>query len=183
VDKVSGTNTKIFILTGNQGSGKTTFIKNLLELIGDSYTTGGILSFGTWENNKRSSFYLKDLMTGKSELLCDTNNSANSIPFRHFFFKPTGFNFGRLAIENALHTGTNILVVDEIGPLEMEGKGWASSVNKILHSSCKVIILTIRRSLVKDIIARWSLFNAEIVDVESNQLKFLVKQIRDALND
>ena len=156
-----------FILTGSQGEGKTTFAIKLVELLHKVYKIGGILSHGTWQYNKRVSFDIEDIMTGTRELLCDTNPSVDGIPFRHFFFKPSGFIFGKCAINNALAAQADIMIIDEVGPLEMEGKGWAESIEKILNSGCPVAIFIVRRALVEEIADKWSIQKADIVDIDN----------------
>ena len=165
------------IVTGPQGSGKTTFVENLTSLAKDRYTIGGFLSHGTWLGNKRDSFTIEDLMTGQAELLCDQQDTPGSIKFRHFFFKPRGFIFGECAIEHAIRSKYKIIVFDEIGPMELQANGWAGSLTKALSGFCPLIIMVVRQSLVEKCIDHWKIKGAEIYDTGQSTPGQLYKRI------
>ena len=58
------------------------------------------------------------------------------------------------------------IIIDEIGPLELQGKGWDEwlqrSMDRLLT---KDVIFVVRETIVEDVIRRYGLENAEIVDM------------------
>ena len=169
-----------FILTGAQGEGKTTFAKQLIDLLSEKHNIGGLLSHGFWKNNMRDRFEIEDIMTGTRELICNTNPGKNDIQFRHFYFKESGFIFGDCAIQHALEAQAEIILIDEIGPLELEGKGWAGNLNKILISSCRLVIFVVRRALVEAVVKKWSMQQVDIIDtgkIKPEVVKAMIEKI------
>jgi nucleoside-triphosphatase THEP1 len=66
-------NNKILFITGPQGGGKTTFVKELAALLKKSgFSTGGFIAEGYWENNLRSGFDIVEIGGLNKELLCNT---------------------------------------------------------------------------------------------------------------
>ena len=60
-------------------------------------------------------------------------------------------------------TGSDILVIDELGPLEMSGKGWSDLIGKILQEYPRPMIWTVRRSLAEKMAVRWNVGKVDII--------------------
>jgi nucleoside-triphosphatase THEP1 len=56
-------------------------------------------------------------------------------------------------------------VIDELGPLEMAGKGWSSLIEKILRDYPRPMIWTARRSLAGKIAVRWNVGKVTVIDI------------------
>jgi len=57
------------------------------------------------------------------------------------------------------------LVIDELGPLELAGKGWAPLIERILREDPKPMIWTVRRQLAAKIAHKWNIGEVTIIDV------------------
>jgi nucleoside-triphosphatase len=146
---------KLFFITGAQGSGKTTFIKKLATLMTDAgHSCGGFYAEGYWENDLRSGFDIVQIDGGKRELLCNTMAVKGDEPFRRFFFKKEGLDFGNRILEEAEGKDL-VLFIDEVGALELEGRGWASAIEKLNQTPAAIMIWTIRENIEERISARF----------------------------
>ena len=160
---------KIFILTGTQGSGKTTFLKNLVEYLRkENILIGGIIANGFWENNVRTGFDLEDILTGEKILLCQTNPTEGWEKFRRFYFNPEGFTFGNKVLNPVNIAKADIIVIDEVGPFELEGKGWTPAIKSLLKTIEKPMIWVVRESLTEDIIAHFKIDDFDVIDINSS---------------
>jgi len=156
---------KIFIISGKQGSGKTTFLTKLIEhLHKENKLAGGIIAHGFWKNNERSGFELENIRTGEKIILCQTDPVQGWEKFRRFYFNPEGFVFGNSALEPEYIANTDIIVIDEVGPLELEDKGWAQAIKSLLKTTGKPVIFVVRESLTKDIIKHFKIENSIVID-------------------
>ena len=165
VFKQSMNKPKVFILTGDRHEGKTTFATGLAEALEKrGINAGGFVAPGKFEDNRRSEFDILDLITGTRKPLCSINNrDGDQIgPFR---FYSDGQKFGNqlLSVENLKNT--DVIFIDEIGPLEMKGQGWALAIDKLMDVPGQTHIWIIRKTLVEQAIQKWGLMGVQVFDV------------------
>lgn len=107
----------------------------------------GIASPRVLAGGETVGYRVRDLVTGEERPLCSL--APPGIPFRRFFFSPDGLAFGNAALERAARE-TKVIVVDEVGPLELAGGGFSSGMRAALRSGA-FLILTMRPSLVNKV--------------------------------
>jgi len=154
----------IYIVTGTPGSGKTTWVMNLTRLLAWEFIQiGGIYAEGSWKDGTRDRFWVKDLENGQHKPLCDRRNSGNDILFGHFFFKRKGLEFGLSALDKIHYTHPDVLVIDEVGGMELHNGGWSRFLETISNETAGTVILVVRESLVDQVITRWKLAGCQII--------------------
>ncbi len=173
---------RVFIITGERHSGKTTFISNLSVILkNQGMTMSGFVAPGKFENNRRSEFNIRNLKTGEEKLLCSVHLSGGEV-MGSFRFTAEGQHFGRNILLPENTSDTDIVVIDEIGPLEMKGQGWASSINKLMNTPSLTHIWAVRRQLVDEVIAKWSLHDVTVLEINEQPAdsvaKLIVKSLR-----
>jgi nucleoside-triphosphatase len=62
--------------------------------------------------------------------------------------------FGRQALDLELARDTDLMIVDEIGPWELSGQGWAEPVTRLVLDSDAPMIWAVQRKLVEKAIAQ-----------------------------
>jgi nucleoside-triphosphatase len=168
------------ILTGSPGEGKTTFIKKLISFLKtEEVLVSGIFASGTWKDGVRDSFNVVDIETGQHLLLCDHMNTPGSLKFRHFFFKPGGIEFGLNSIKKGLTSGSEVLIIDEIGGFELVGGGWYPVLTEVIRQQNLIRILVVRRTLVNAVIKEWNIDKPQIIDVNDRLPISLGKTIKN----
>jgi nucleoside-triphosphatase len=150
-------NNKILFITGPQGGGKTTFVKELAALLKKSgFSTGGFIAEGYWENNLRSGFDIVEIGELNKELLCNTIAGKGDEKFHRFFFKQKGLQFGNQILEKT--AGKNLVVIiDEVGALELQGRGWANALEKLIKNPPLAMIWTVRENIAERISSRFDI--------------------------
>jgi len=160
------TKSRVFIITGDPQQGKTTFVMKLTEKLHHSgYTTGGFVAPGEFCNNRRHSFKLTDLKTGETKPLC-TRGAEGIERTGPFTFFEEGQQFGRHLLRPENLKDCDFAVIDEIGPFELQGKGWAGSVISLLDGNFAKQIWVVRRSLVQQVIQKFGPARAVVLDIE-----------------
>jgi len=133
----------VIVITGAIGIGKTTVCRKLIEIIRNhGYTCGGILTYKTADEG----IIVEDIQTSEGEILASINNVYNGPRTQKYFFNPEGIDFGIRAINKG--ESSAILLIDEIGQLELRGEGFVKVTELIKASKVTDCILVIRNELL-----------------------------------
>jgi nucleoside-triphosphatase THEP1 len=133
----------VIIVTGTTGIGKTSVCQKLIELARNrGYTCGGILTYKAVDK----SIIIEDIQTGDKETLAGINNLYHGPRTVKYYFDPKGIDFGIQAIDKGISAA--ILVVDEIGHLELRAEGFAKVLDLIKAGKVTNCILVIRSELL-----------------------------------
>lgn len=157
----------IIIITGEQGSGKTTFLQEMLfELTNKDVQIGGILAEGFWKNYERDSFALIDLKSNNKLLYCQREPKDGWEKVRQFYINPDGQKFGEHALDTDNLKNADIVFIDEIGPFEIKGKGWAKAIDSLLNViPKKTMVWVVRKSMLNEVTKHFKIKPLEIYDV------------------
>lgn len=160
-----GAERKVYIITGSKQEGKTTFLRKVIEnLKSEKVGCSGFLAEGIWdENGKRSGFELVNIVDGVTIPLSN-KSSKNWVKFGSYYFNPAAIEFGNKIIKKALDD--EVVIMDEIGLFELEGMVWANSLTWLLSKKTNPIIISVRRDFTEQVVSKWNLSNAEIVDIK-----------------
>ena len=144
-------NKKVTIITGDRYSGKTTRLLNYIETLKNSgVSVAGIVAIGTFKNNDRDSFLLKDISTNIEKPFMSRTECDNCDKIGRFYIDNETYKWGLEILEKAIKSNVNTIVIDEIGMLELNEKGWYSVLKKALNSDKKIVI-TVRDKFVDDV--------------------------------
>ena len=110
------------------------------------------------------SFNILDLVSGKILPLASRRFSEGWEPIGNFYFNPEGMLMGKNILEDPLINNNDLIVVDEIGPFELEGKIWAESLTRLLAMRSSPVLLVVREQLVSRVIQQWSLKDVMIIE-------------------
>ncbi len=157
------------IVTGATGSGKTTLVQAAIErLRARGARVAGILAPGFVAGGRRTGFDIVNLATGERRPLArEDEHVAGPHPrWSRFAFSPEGLEVGHRALgEDA--KGADVVVVDEVGPFELSGGGWAGALDALVATSSGAVLLVVRESLVEAVKARWGSAESVVCDVSS----------------
>jgi nucleoside-triphosphatase len=164
-------NNPVFIVSGSQGSGKTTFLKDLIfYLQTKGIRIAGFVAEGTWTNNRREKFDLVDLNTNTRIEFCTKIKTEKWDKQGNFYINPVARVFGERLIDPKELKHSDIVVIDEIGPFELSGKGWSAAFEKIIHQTGIPVIISVRESLLFQVTETWKLNVRGIFTVPGAQL-------------
>ena len=156
VERLDSTMVPIIIISGNIQQGKTTFVKKVIHrLQRKGIAVGGFMSEVVYENDERQGYELRKIGTEKRTPLCSINKKEDDwIKQGKFFFNTNAIEFGNNLLTNSA-AESQLIVIDEIGPLELKNKGWAKSINNICQNSTVPMLWVVRESLVNKISRHW----------------------------
>ena len=149
----------IYILSGPVQSGKTS---RLQTWAAGHKNVRGILA--PVIDGKR---YLQDISNAERRLLeIDGNgNESDVLRIGKYVFLEKTFSWARNVLTASLHHPAKWIVIDEIGPLELQGKGLEPAVRTILRNvSNKVNVLwVVRQKLLTEVLQHYGLSEKSIV--------------------
>ena len=156
----------VYIITGETDSGKTTFLMNLIEELGEnSLSVAGFTALSVPEDGPSGSFNILDLVSGKILPLASRRFNEGWEQIGNFYFNPAGIQMGKEILEDPLIINNDLIVVDEIGPFELDGKVWAESLTHLLNGQNCSVLLVVREQLVSRVIQQWRLEDAMIIKI------------------
>lgn len=160
-------NQKLFIITGSVGGGKTTFAKNLIEILRKNrIEVGGIISEKVIYGSQTTGYDLLNVETGEKEVFLRKDEKCGPETIGRYSICLKGLQFGNNILSSIALTGNKIVVIDEIGLLELQNKGWSESMDKLSGKPGKHLLLVVRNTFVDKVISKWDLANAIIFNIE-----------------
>ena len=158
----------IFVLTGPVQGGKTTLVSEKVSLLREKgVKVLGFLCPGSFSEGKRSAFSLEDLDTGRRIPMGDVNEQKGWVKFRRFFFNPEAFIQGELWIKSCLKRDPDLVVIDEVGPMELEGDGWSKTLDTLAQNSSVTQLWIVRQQIVQEVLRKWSIPEDQVYTAES----------------
>ena len=135
--------TRSLILTGPVGTGKTTALQQLVRVHPDRFA--GLLAPVI-----RHQRHLQDISTGELRLLETSPAAPDALPVGKYVFSASVFAWARERLaEQAASFPHRWFVLDEIGKLELQGKGLAPVAMEILQGDrVNNLLVVVRDSLL-----------------------------------
>ncbi len=173
---------RVFIITGGHGGGKSELVAELARRLRvDGGKPGGICAAGLWQNGLRAGFDLVDLATEKRVPLCRRGVTGTGVTAGEFGFYPEGLAAGAAALSAGSAAGADVVFVDEIGFLELEGGGWAPALERLLVEPARPLVLVVRDYLLEKVLARWGLVPAAVLQAGKTSPEAAVEIIKGSL--
>jgi nucleoside-triphosphatase THEP1 len=159
-------NNQIYAVTGAQGSGKTTFLNNVIaELTREKVHIGGFIAEGIWKADKRHGFNLISIQDGISMPLCLKEPVEGYMKLGHFYFNLAAIQFGNEIIKRD-KKHAEIIIIDEIGIFELEEKLWYEAFDQLLKMTSMPVLISVREKIVQQVIEKFNLKRVKVVQAD-----------------
>ncbi len=132
---------KVMLLTGAPGVGKTTIVNRLCtHCSAKRVTVHGITTREIREKGMRVGFKITDVATGKEGCLARKDKSERVRVGSYLVVTQDLEQIGVAALDRALEGSADIVVVDEIGPMEMTSLSFRNAVSKVLDRKQPTVV-------------------------------------------
>ena len=133
----------IVVLTGKRGIGKTTICRRVVALAQPAgWSCGGIITLALGDARD-----VLDVGGGDVRRLTRSTGTSQAVSQGRFLFDPRVLSWARQRLSQA--TPCDLLVIDEIGPLELErGEGWANALDVLRDGGFGLALVVVRPELV-----------------------------------
>jgi nucleoside-triphosphatase THEP1 len=175
---------KVFIITGSVREGKTTFAKNLIEFFRkNNINPGGIISERVMTDSETTGYDLVNIETGKKEVFLRQNENCGSEKIGKFTICPEGLIMGKTVLHSLISWENKIVIIDEVGLLELQDKGWSECINELMERSGNNIILSIRDKYVNDVKNKFGIREAIIFNISETEYQDAGRLIMEKIPD
>ena len=145
----------VLILTGEIGVGKTTACRKAAkQAVCMGLSSGGILTPPIYEDGRKTGFFAEDLKTGEQWPLGTkgTGSDLKGPVFGIYRFSIDGFSKAYGTLKTAVVERCDLIVLDEIGPLEIvHKKGFWRILRPLFDQKNAFLLLVVRPSLIEDV--------------------------------
>ena len=157
---MSAPNGRIFIISGQIGSGKSTFLRKQIAALRKS----GRRIQGLVTEERNGERWTVDLATGHAWILAHPNVGQPGIATPRYIFDAEGIIHANQVLRES--SGADVLVIDELGPLELlRQEGWVAALDVLDRAEFAEAYVVIRESLIGIAQTRWP--QSEILRPES----------------
>ncbi len=149
---------KIYLVSGEIESGKTRFCRDAADYLKEKgWDTAGLLAPAVFEGGRKTAIEALDLRSGERRRLAELNEpnrTPSSIQTKRWRFIPETLRWCNQVLESA--APCDLLVVDELGPLELErNEGMLAGFKAIDSGLYRVSLAVVRPSLLHKAFVRW----------------------------
>lgn len=129
----------------------------------------GTVNSGIDEHGKRIGYNSIDFLSGKEVPFARLKTQVakptpDDIAIGRWIIFEQGLSFCHKAILQAIKTKVKLIIIDEIGPLELQGKGLKPVLDKALKAEPAKLIV-VRSSLVEDLINLYKDYRFEVLTI------------------
>ncbi|MFO7938731.1 MAG: nucleoside-triphosphatase [Bacteroidales bacterium] len=161
-------NNKVFIVTGTIGEGKTTQIEKIVETLKNkNIAIGGIFSPRIMENGTTTGYDVVDIATNERTAFLRTSEDKRLPKIGRYSILSKGIKRGHKALKNS-QKQHRVVVIDEVGRLELDDAGWAEHLHYLLSDSKCSVILSVRDRFMEEVIDKWFLKDYTVLPVSGN---------------
>lgn len=151
------------ILSGEIGAGKTDLARRAVQrLRHEGLTVGGILAPRRVDRQRTVGYDAVDLASGEQRIFARLTPPGEAVG--RFYILEDSVQFAHRAIRHAM-TRCDVVVLDEVGRWEIDGRGHAPVLRALLDAET-VPILLIRDTLVEAVVAAFGIDEAEFFRVD-----------------
>jgi nucleoside-triphosphatase THEP1 len=131
----------LVLLTGAKNSGKTTFVQQLVEkLKKENYQISGFTAPSIYEGAFLLGFDILCIRSGRKVKLAKRKSAAET-----FTFSKKALALGNSILNSNETKSSDLVIIDEFGPLELAGKGWRKGTDELIQSAGPLILLVVRK--------------------------------------
>lgn len=167
----------ITIITGDIHQGKTKLMKNLYDKLFDAiedYDGDGFLAVKAVVDKEVIGYDYVRLSTREQGVLARKElDEPEAFRFGPYSFSEAGFSKVVKVMNELIEEEGVDLFLDEIGPVELAGSGFSELLTKMIervnYNGMADIYITVRRPFIESVIAKFSIDDYRIIDVNSEK--------------
>ena len=175
---------QVVIITGEIHQGKTTFAQKIVaDLHEQKIRIAGFFSVGINENGIRTGFNLVDIESSKQIELCSDKKNEKRLKFGRYYFNSDAISLGNEILNSNNLSDKQLIVIDEVGHLELNGQGWSNAIENIIRSNTVPQLWIVRKSLVQKCSRRWNIGNAYIFDITESNIQEVENKLIEIISN
>jgi len=171
----------IWVISGPRQAGKTSFCRRIAELARQAgWDVAGLLSPAQFEQEIKTGILAEDLRTGIVQPLASiTRQNQDDLAFGDWYFHRRTLEWGNRVL--AISLPCDLLIVDELGPLELtHHMGWQVALDILPRAAYRLALVVIRPEL--QAVARSMMDFSSVVEIDQSQpTNYWVRKVQDLI--
>jgi len=156
---------RLLLLTGASGAGKTSLLQELVGILHQhEQKVAGVLCPGKMKNELRDSFEVLNIATGEQVPLGE-RIAADGAKGK-FALSDDGLTVAKSALNPKTCRIADVVIVDEVGPLELRGEGFHEALSPLLALPV-AHVWVVRPDLTEAVSRHWMVAEPMVVDANS----------------
>lgn len=166
-------------LTGRSGSGKTKACKQIVQkAMGSGFSVFGFYCPTVFTDGVKTDILVNLLPDETTYLLGSLENRGDWLQIGRWWMDPSVFNLVNAHLNSFVYS--HVLLIDEIGPYEIESnRGWPRAMEMLKESSFEIGVVSFRPAYLNFFMNEYPAM--EVVDLEQDglvQLHTLIAELR-----
>jgi len=158
----------VVVLTGPVHSGKTNLLnRSVARLKKQKFGLDGYLSLAVVRGGETIGYDLFDILTEKTTPFLQKTGKKSWPRIGSYFILPGTLKKAQEKIQRC--SPRHVLVVDEVGPLEVRGQGVWPALSGVLKEQSRAFLLVVRRPILEQFLGLLKGSTVEIIDIMKNQ--------------
>ena len=143
--------TRLILFTGVRHAGKTTAAVKLAQTLQEhGFKVAGFLSLSCYQDQELSGYDLLDLINQKRMPLA-RRLAGERVAKRRFEFNDEAFDYVHKRLLNKEILEADLVIVDEFGPVEIEGGGFREAIDEWLALETGCLLMVVRNRIVEQV--------------------------------
>jgi nucleoside-triphosphatase len=135
---------RVILLTGRPGVGKTTMVNRVCEHYSkNGFRIEGFTTREVREGGARTGFMITDLSSGQEGWLAKKDVGTGPRVGSYIVVSDELEKIGVSALERSINEAADLVIVDEIGPMEMTSASFRNNISRILNGR-KAVVATVK---------------------------------------
>jgi nucleoside-triphosphatase len=135
---------RVILLTGRPGVGKTTIVNRVYQHYSkNGYRIEGLTTREVREGGARTGFMVTDLSSGQEGWLAKKDLGTGPRVGSYVVVSHDLEKIGVAALERSMSGAADLVIVDEIGPMEMTSTLFRNNISKVLNGN-KAVVATVK---------------------------------------
>jgi len=145
---------RLVIITSEINSGKTATLEKISNTLkAKNISVGGFLSIADYKQGEKDTYNLKNIATDEEVPLATQRRFYTNITIGKYYFGK--YYFYQQAFEKANDWLTDtrefdVIIIDEVGPLEMRGGGFYELLTNLFQDFKGVFIVAVRTEILEE---------------------------------
>jgi len=141
-----GAKTGLILVTGTPGVGKTTLMERLYRQYKlQGAKVGGFITQEVIENGRRVGFRITDLQSGREGWLAKAQPGSGPMHGRYCIILEDLEDIALGALRTPVESNMDIVLIDEIGPMEMSSRRFSAAISNFLQNRTGQIVATFKQ--------------------------------------
>ena len=135
---------RVILLTGRPGVGKTTLVNRVYEHYSkNGFKVEGLTTREVREGGARTGFMITDLASGQEGWLAKKDLGTGPRVGSYVVVSDDLEKIGVAALERSMNGAADLVIVDEIGPMEMTSNSFRNNISRVLNGR-KTVVATVK---------------------------------------